>query len=127
MLLVLALIPQLLATAVNIAYNRLRIVADLSQAQRDSFPLLVLGYNAVIFPLLVVALVVPVRRAFTRCRQLMHEPDMPAPVAAHIRRSVMALPVWTVILAVGGLVFQRRRFSVLRWKCWPGRSRRTGL
>jgi serine/threonine protein kinase len=102
MLLVLALIPQVIGTAVNITYNQLHIVADLSQAQRDFFPLLVICFNAVIWPTLVPILALLVRRVWQGCRQVAQEINLPAESAARIRRQAMKLPFWTVFLSAVG-------------------------
>jgi hypothetical protein len=107
---VLALIPHVLGSAVNITYNQLHIIAELSEPQRKSFETLVIGYNAVVYPIIVVVAVVLVRRVLHGFRRLRQEMDLPAQTAARIRRSAMALPTWAVVLSAlgwfsGGVVF----------------------
>jgi serine/threonine protein kinase len=66
---VLALLPHLAGSAVNIAYNAVYIVGGFSEAQRGAFLKLVLLYNAVVYPLCVawaVKLALPVNRSW-RC------------------------------------------------------------
>jgi serine/threonine protein kinase len=52
-LLLLSLIPNLLGTAVNIAYNYLHIVSHLSPRQRQAFDTTVFVYNSFAYPILV--------------------------------------------------------------------------
>jgi serine/threonine protein kinase len=110
MLFVLAVIPQVLGTAVSIAYNQIHIVADLSPDHLDSFLWIVIGYNGIVWPILVPILALLVRRTMVGVRRLQREVDMPVEDAARIRRAAMALPMWTVFLSAvgwftGGIAF----------------------
>ncbi|HKB40557.1 MAG TPA: serine/threonine-protein kinase, partial [Gemmataceae bacterium] len=69
---VLALLPHLLGSAVNISYNAVRIVNDLTPEQRTLFARLILVYNAIAYPfclLLLGRIVLPVLRVWRRLRR----------------------------------------------------------
>jgi serine/threonine protein kinase len=108
--LALMFLPQVLGSIVNISYNSLRIVGQLTAAQQATFERLILVYNAVLYPLalvLVVRLLTPVVRTW---RQLSGT-DIPEEAeVARVRRGVLRLPAWAVVLAClgwlpGGLLF----------------------
>jgi hypothetical protein len=108
--LVLMFVPQLLGSIVNISYNSLRIVVNLTPEQQTTFVHLILVYNALVYPLaiwIVLRLMAPVVRVW---RQL-NGPDIPDDAeVARVRRLVLRLPAWTVILSClgwlpGGLIF----------------------
>ena len=60
----LVLLPHLLGSIVNISYNSLRIVEQLTEPQQQAFARLVLLYNLAIYPvcLVVMVAVVTLRR-----------------------------------------------------------------
>jgi serine/threonine protein kinase len=63
----LAVLPNLLGSIVNISYNSMQIVGALEAPQRQMFYQLLIGYNAIIYPICVgIAcwLLVPVMRAW---------------------------------------------------------------
>jgi serine/threonine protein kinase len=110
MLVVLAFLPHLLGSAVNIIYNAICIVGDLSMPQHQAFHTVVLGYNAIVYPLclwVVLRLAVPIFRTLNRLggpRRL-----EPAEVATQRRRAV-ALPAVVIGLSClgwlpGGILF----------------------
>src|SRR6202035_4626285 len=102
MLLALALIPHLLGSAVNIAYNLLHIMSELSAAQQNSFHRVVLLYNVVVYPLLVLAGVAVIRRVLRGIRRVRQEIDLSTESAAQVRLWVMGLPTWAMILSAAG-------------------------
>ncbi|HZT81746.1 MAG TPA: serine/threonine-protein kinase, partial [Gemmataceae bacterium] len=68
-LLAMAFLPHLLGSAVNVTYNSWRIVGDFAPEQRAAFPWIVLGYNAVAYPLAAALLawqLVPLYRGWRR-------------------------------------------------------------
>ncbi len=128
MLLILALIPHLLGSAVNITYNNLHILSELSETQRAGFYQVVLVYNAVVYPLIVVAGVVLVRRVLHGCRRLRQELDLSAATATQIRRSALGLPMKAVILSAlgwfsGGVIFP----FALEWLAGPVTLKHTSI
>jgi serine/threonine protein kinase len=104
------LLPHLLGSVVNITYNALRIVEDLTPQQRVTFTYLALGYNLVVYPLavwLIYRQTSPLYRAWH---------DLSAGLARDnstitaIRRRALRLPLWAVGLSClgwlpGGLLF----------------------
>ncbi len=68
---ILALLPHLLGSVVNVTYNAVRIVGHLTHHQEKVFFRSVLGYNAVVYPIclaLMLVIVMRVRRARRRWR-----------------------------------------------------------
>jgi serine/threonine protein kinase len=106
----LLLLPHVLGSVVNISYNQLRIVGQLTPAQQITFNHLVLGYNLVVYSLailLIFLLVGPVWRMWRRLEagELTASEEVTA-----VRRRVLLMPLWTVALSCfgwlpGGLVF----------------------
>ncbi len=95
LLLLLALVPQLIGSAINIGYNRLLVVRQ-DPAQQACFQQLVLAYNAVVYPLVVAVALAVVRWAYRGWRRLREHAGLTADEAARIRRQVLALPSWVV-------------------------------
>jgi serine/threonine protein kinase len=115
LLAVLTLLPHVLGSAVNIAYNALRIVSSLTTAQQVAFTWLVLGYNLVMYPVclaILVGLVVPAWRTWRDLgygRAVSGVRPAPDRVAA-VRRGVLRWPLWAVAVSClgwlpGGMVF----------------------
>jgi serine/threonine protein kinase len=101
-LIVLSLLPHFLGSAVNITYNRLSIVGELSPGQQGCFLRLVVAYNAVVYPVcvgLLCRLVVPVFRTWRRLRRAEPVPDEQITRA---RRDALRLPLWATVLSCAG-------------------------
>ena len=106
----LVVLPQLVASAINISYNMTQIVGQLSEPQQTMFMNLVTYYNLAIYPVafgLFVWAYVPVRRTWRE----MHgrAPLAPGRVAA-ARKQALRLPLWVAGLTAagwlpGGLLF----------------------
>ncbi len=105
---VLIVLPQVLASVVNVSYNSLRI--RLTDNQHLYFLQLVLVYNVIVYPLciiLTVAVIIPIRRMW---RRLGGGEVLGNEAVAAARRQALRLPVWTVIISSlgwlpGGLIF----------------------
>jgi serine/threonine protein kinase len=98
----LLLLPQVLGSVVNIAYNALCIVDRLTPEQQAAFRHLVLVYNAIVYPVCVtflVALVLPVRRVWLALGGSI--PPPPDKVSA-ARRRALRVPLWVVALSCVG-------------------------
>jgi hypothetical protein len=103
----LALLPHLIASVVNVSYNLLRLVPEDGRA---SFWLLVSAYNAVVYPLflgLVWRAVAPVQRA---ARDLLRSRPIDDGRVTAARRAALGWPLWAVGLSCagwlpGGVVF----------------------
>jgi serine/threonine protein kinase len=110
LLLVLTFVPQVVGSLLNISYNALRIVGDLTAAQQTTFTRLVLGYNVIVYPLcflLLYHVVAPVWRTWSRLTRC--EP-IGAEEAAAARRRALSWPRWVVGLSglgwlPGGILF----------------------
>jgi serine/threonine protein kinase len=108
--LLLLLLPHLIGSAVNIAYNKLCIVEQMGPIQLDAFKHLVLGYNLLAYPLgLLVTVVVaaPIWRCWKRLTAM--EP-MDLAIVAACRQRLLAVPGWVIVLSAagwlpGGLLF----------------------
>jgi hypothetical protein len=97
-LLIAALVPQLLGSAVNISYNSLRIVRQLGDDQMAVFVKLVYVYNLVVYPLCIVILF---QRAVPIFRVLRGDPTEVQDLRA-VRRRVISFPLWVTALSCLG-------------------------
>jgi hypothetical protein len=103
-------LPHVLGSAVNIAYNQLQIMNGLSAHQQAVFERLVVGYNAVVYPLaltIIYFLVAPIVRVWRKLGRAEKVPDLQVHA---IRRRLLTLPLWAVGLSClgwfpGGLLF----------------------
>jgi serine/threonine protein kinase len=110
MAVLLAFLPHILGSVVNVTYNALRIVDHLTDPQQALFIRLVLGYNVVVYPLclwVIYRLVEPVFRVWRLLGQGGRAEQ--AEVDA-LRQRVLRLPAWATGLAClgwlpGGLLF----------------------
>jgi hypothetical protein len=109
-LILLVVMPQLVASGVNIAYNVSQIGGRLATDQQQLFNRLILGYNALVYPVAVglfITAVRPVTRCWTAlCRREKISDD--GVVAA--RRRSLQLPRWIAALTMlgwfpGGVLF----------------------
>jgi serine/threonine protein kinase len=99
---VLSLLPHLLGSLINIAYNTDRILGGLTAAQKDAFTSLVIAYNVLVYPIclgLCVAVVAPV---FSAWRRLARGEVLADDEAAGVRRRALALPLWGMVLSAAG-------------------------
>jgi len=103
-------LPQVIGSVVNISYNRLQIVGLLTEAQQTTFWHLVNGYNAIVYPLAVAALVYLIRPVFSVWKSLESPYRLPAEQVRSARLAAVRLPVWVLIIAAigwlpGGFLF----------------------
>lgn len=109
-LVALVLLPQVAGSAVNIPYNATQIVGHLTKQQENLFLQLVIGYNAVVYPIgvtMLVFAVLPVWRCWHALARGQHIPNGQVEAA---RRRALRLPRWTAILTAigwfpGGFLF----------------------
>ena len=109
LLLLLATLPHLVGSIVNISYNKLLIV-DKDPAQQACFHWLVMIYNAIIYPFVVLVGFWVVRRAYRGWVRLHADGELEPNESAAIRRRVLGLPGWAVALSFlgwlpGGIFF----------------------
>jgi serine/threonine protein kinase len=110
MLLVLAFVPQLIGSVVNIWYNSLCIVGDLTPGQQTLFARLVVGYNLVVYPACLAVPYLLLMPLYRGCQRLGRLERMEPVQVALLRRRALELPLWTVGLSCvgwlpGGLLF----------------------
>ncbi|MEM6329224.1 MAG: serine/threonine-protein kinase [Planctomycetota bacterium] len=113
-------LPQVVGSVVNIAYNRYQVAGLLTAEQQAVFVKLVTGYNAVVYPAAVAALVyffLPVARMW---RDLHGGHRMDGRRVAEARRATLRLPVWVLTAAAigwlpGGVLFP----AMLAWLAPP--------
>ncbi|HEV3204664.1 MAG TPA: serine/threonine-protein kinase, partial [Gemmataceae bacterium] len=109
MFVLLTLLPHFLGSLVNISYNSLWIVNDLTPAQQTCFTRLVLAYNAVMYPVCIWLLFYLVARVLRVWRRMPKE-ELTDDQVAQARRQALQLPLWAVVLSSagwlpGGLLF----------------------
>ncbi len=106
----LGLVPHLLGSMVNIAYNRHAIVEGLTPEQQEVFQLILLGYNAVVYPIgvwVILRVIAPVLRLPARIAGA--EP-VETEELARLRRRALGFPMLVVVLSCllwlpGGVLF----------------------
>jgi eukaryotic-like serine/threonine-protein kinase len=106
----LVLIPQLIGSAVNITYNYTQIVGKLTEPQKEMFEQLVLGYNAVVYPIALTILVLTVWRVLAGWNALARAEPIAAADVEAVRRKALRLPGWIAGLVAfgwfpGGVIF----------------------
>ncbi len=106
----LVVLPQLAASIVNIAYNSTQIVGALNAAQQSEFKQLVFGYNAIVYPLAILAFVLavwPVWRCWNALTGAVRLAECEVTAA---RQRALRLPRWIAALTAlgwfpGGFIF----------------------
>jgi serine/threonine protein kinase len=109
-LIALVLLPQLIASAVNIIYNSVHIGEELTDSQRQLFVRLVIGYNALVYPLALVALVIALRPVWRCWLALRRAKPLENGRVTSARRQALRLPRWIAGLTAlgwfpGGVLF----------------------
>jgi serine/threonine protein kinase len=109
-LIVAILLPHLAGSVVNIVYNATQIVGQLDANQRRLFGQLVISYNAVVYPILIVVLVLIIRPVW-KCWNCLARGESPADEEVEAaRRKALRLPRWIAALTAlgwfpGGVLF----------------------
>jgi serine/threonine protein kinase len=109
-LILLVVLPQLVASAVNITYNLSQIVDRLSGAQQESFARLVFAYNAVVYPLAFALFVFAVWPVWRSWRELARGEKLTNEQVTAARLRALRLPRWIAVLVTlgwfpGGVLF----------------------
>ena len=91
-LVMLVILPQVLASAVNITYNGTQIGGKLTDDQKSQFMLLVGVYNAIVYPIAIVVFVVVVRRVWKVWNALASGERIPEGQVQEARRRALKLP-----------------------------------
>lgn len=109
-LILLVVLPQLLGSAVNISYNTTQIVDELDIPQHQLFNRLVLGYNAIVYPIAVLLFVLALRPVWRAWRALSNGESLAEGDVKAARRRALSLPNWIAALTAwgwfpGGIIF----------------------
>lgn len=105
---ILAFLPHLLGSVVNISYNGLRIV--LTDAQQEAFANITLAYNSIVYPICALFLWVLVGPVVRGWQALTGPLGLRGPPLTELRRQVLRLPRGAFLLSAfgwlpGALVF----------------------
>ncbi len=101
MFIALTLLPHLISTVVNIAYNAINI--QLNERQKTAFLSVICGYNAFIYPVcffILVRLLLPVYRGWKQCRSGSYPPEE----IDRLRDRVLRAAGWVSLVALAGWV-----------------------
>jgi len=109
-LIALVVLPQMVASAINITYNLTQIVAELDPAQKKQFLLLVNVYNAAVYPLAILAFVLLVRPVWRVWNGLSNAQSLPEEEVRSARQKALRIPRIIAALAAigwfpGGFLF----------------------
>jgi serine/threonine protein kinase len=109
-IIILVVLPQLVASAINIAYNLTQIVAVLNKDQQNEFFHLLNLYNAIVYPVLITAFVLAVRPVWKCWNALSRAEPVPESEVKAARLRALRLPRWIAVLVAigwfpGGFLF----------------------
>jgi serine/threonine protein kinase len=100
--LLLTILPNIAASALNLAYLGLLVIGELSREQRVAFWQIVVVYNAAVIVVMVVAVDRTLLAAARNWRRL-RATSLPADTdIIDVRRRTLALPAWVVVLTCAG-------------------------
>lgn len=105
-----ALLPQLLGSLFNIAYNHTQICTHFSDTQHAAFHKLLLAYNLIVYPLAIaagVAILLPLHRVW---QELSGTTPVDQSKLDWARQRSLRLPMWLLAVAAfgwlpGGIIF----------------------
>jgi serine/threonine protein kinase len=101
-LIALVVLPQLAGSAVNIVYNATQIGSELTDAQQRLFNQLIIGYNAIVYPIALTLFVLAVRPVWRCWRALAGAEPLADGYVEAARRQALRLPVWIAALTAFG-------------------------
>jgi eukaryotic-like serine/threonine-protein kinase len=91
-LVALVVLPQVAASAVNIAYNLTQIVAEMDEAQKAQFYRTVNIYNAIVYPVAILAFVLTVRPIARVWKMLSNAERLTEGEVKEARRRALRIP-----------------------------------
>jgi hypothetical protein len=109
-IILLVVLPQVGASIINIAYNMTQIVTVLKDEQKEQFKHLVAGYNAIVYPIAILAFVLAIRPVW-RCWNALSRGDrLPDGEVKAARQKALRLPRFIAVLTAlgwfpGGFIF----------------------
>ncbi|HEY3392379.1 MAG TPA: serine/threonine-protein kinase [Lacipirellulaceae bacterium] len=109
-LILMVVLPQLAGSAVNIAYNATQIGDALTTEQKRLFAQLIIGYNALVYPIALTLFVLAVRPVWKCWNALASAEPLADGYVESARRKALRLPLWTAALTAlgwfpGGFLF----------------------
>jgi serine/threonine protein kinase len=109
-LIILVVLPQVAGSIVNIAYNATQIGSELTPSQQRLFAQLVIGYNAIVYPLAIGLFVWSVRPVWKGWRALAGTEPLDDGKVEAARRQALRLPLRIAALTAlgwfpGGILF----------------------
>ena len=109
-LVMLVILPQVLASAVNITYNTMLVGGKLTEDQKSQFKMLVGIYNVIVYPIAIVVFVVVVRQVWKVWNALAKGERIPEGQVQDARRRALKLPRYIAGLSAfgwfpGGIIF----------------------
>ncbi len=109
-LVVLVVLPQLVASAVNIAYNWTQIVAVLTDAQKNVFYRVLNIYNGIVYPLAILAFVLTVLPIARTWKALSEAERLGECEVKDARQRLLRIPRFIAVLTAigwfpGGVIF----------------------
>jgi eukaryotic-like serine/threonine-protein kinase len=109
-LIVLVVLPQIAGSAVNIAYNTTQLGGKLTPEQQQLFNQLIIGYNAIVYPIALTLFVFAVRPVWRCWRALAGAEPLADGYVEAARRQALRLPAWIAALTAigwfpGGILF----------------------
>jgi serine/threonine protein kinase len=125
-LILMVVLPQLAGSAVNIAYNTTQIGEALSSDQKQLFTQLVIGYNAVVYPIALTLFVLAVRPVWKCWNALASAEPLADGYVESARRKALRLPVWTAALTAFGWFPGGFLFPAIIFLAHPPMSMETG-
>jgi serine/threonine protein kinase len=102
-LVIMVVLPQLAGSAVNISYNATQIGGEvLTHEQRQLFNQLVIGYNAIVYPIALTLFILAVRPVWRCWRALASSEPLADGYVESARRKALRLPGWISALTAAG-------------------------
>ncbi|QGJ68437.1 Protein kinase domain-containing protein [Planctomycetales bacterium 10988] len=107
---ILAIWPHLVGSIVNISYNTLFIVGDLTAAQQLSFSRMVAVYNLLVYPLCVLTLIWKLKPFYRIWPKMKDEGLTTLDEQDYLRNELISYSTWVIIVSClgwlpGGLIF----------------------
>lgn len=116
----LLVLPQMAGSAINILYNATQIVGRLTSEQQELFFRLVVGYNAIVYPLGIAIFVWALRPIWKTWHEMRARMPVGGERVAEARRRALRLPLWVAGLTGAGWLGCALLFpAVIAWRAGP--------
>jgi eukaryotic-like serine/threonine-protein kinase len=101
-LVLLTVLPQVVASTVNYAYNSTQIADRLDNEQKRLFIQVAVAYNVVVYPLAIALFLMAVRPVWRAWQALGGKTAVDDGAVAQARRRALRLPLWIAVLTAWG-------------------------